>query len=204
MEFSEGADWSEAGIGSNAISGALVTGGSVQLFSAEHLVRTHHDWASTAAPITAPATGRLLGVLDVSGPLDTIRADTPGMVRCTVRVAESLLGTSNGGASLGGSSSGRAARQGVREHGVAVSSPELLDDRPAAVFADGSRVPLTLRRAVILALLDSRSQGWSAEELAYELHGDAAPRRPSGRRCSACGRCWATQWSRTRTGWLPA
>ncbi|MDQ0692131.1 hypothetical protein [Arthrobacter sp. W4I7] len=45
--------------------------------------------------------------------------------------------------------------------------------RPAAVFADGSRVPLTLRRAEILALLDSRSRGWSADELAYELHGDA-------------------------------
>ena len=41
------------------------------------------------------------------------------------------------------------------------------------VFLDGSRVPLTLRRAEILALLDSRTQGWSAEELAYELYGDA-------------------------------
>ena len=41
------------------------------------------------------------------------------------------------------------------------------------MFADGSRVPLTLRRAEILALLDSRAQGWAAEELAYELYGDA-------------------------------
>ncbi|TQJ35622.1 hypothetical protein FBY36_2897 [Arthrobacter sp. SLBN-122] len=40
------------------------------------------------------------------------------------------------------------------------------------MLAYGSRLPLTLRRAEILALLDSRSQGWSAEELAYELHGD--------------------------------
>jgi len=39
-EFSKGADWSEAGIGTNAISEALlVTGGPVQLFSSEHLVR---------------------------------------------------------------------------------------------------------------------------------------------------------------------
>ncbi|TNB74214.1 transcriptional regulator [Arthrobacter sp. BB-1] len=172
LEFSEGADWSEAGIGTNAISEALVTGGPVQLFSAEHLVRTHHDWACTAAPITDPLTGALLGVLDVSGPLDTISADTLRMVRCAVRVAESLLGTSDGGASLGASSSVGASRQSVRL-GAAVSSLELLGDRPAAVFADGARVPLTLRRAEILALLDSRSQGWSADELAYELHGDA-------------------------------
>ncbi|MEW1810477.1 GAF domain-containing protein [Pseudarthrobacter phenanthrenivorans] len=176
LEFSEGADWSEAGIGTNAISEALVTGGPVQLFSAEHLVRTHHDWACTAAPITDPLTGALLGVLDVSGPLDTISADTLRMVRCAVRVAESLLGTSDGGTFLGASPSVTASRQSVRRPGLlglAVASLELLGDKPAAVFADGARVPLTLRRAEILALLDSRSQGWSAEELAYELHGDA-------------------------------
>ena len=180
LEFSEGADWSEAGIGTNAISEALVTGGAVQLFSAEHLVRTHHEWACTAAPITDPATGRVLGVLDVSGPLDTISTDTLRMVRCAVRVAEALLGTSDGGTSPGApssvaASSVRASRRPapIAARSVAVESLELLGDKPAAVFADGSRMPLTLRRAEILALLDSRSQGWSAEELAYELHGDA-------------------------------
>ncbi len=145
----------------------------MQLFSAEHLVRAHHDWACTATPITDPATDRLLGVLDVSGPLDTISADTLRMVRCAVRVAESLLGTSDGGGSLSTSSFVRASPQGARRPVAAVSSLELLGDKPAAVPADGSRVPLTLHQSEILALLDSRSQGWSAEELAYELHGDA-------------------------------
>lgn len=60
----------------------------------------------------------------------------------------------------------------VRRPNVAVESLELLVDKPSAVF-DGSRVPLTLRRAEILALLDSRAQGWTAEELAYELYDDA-------------------------------
>ena len=176
LEFLEGADWSEAGIGTNAISEALVTGGPVQLFSAEHLVRTHHEWACTAAPITDPATGRLLGVLDVSGPLDTLSADTLRMVRCAVRVAEALLGTSDAGTSLSASPSVRASRQPApppMRPAAAVERLELLGEKPAAVFADGSRTPLTLRRAEILALLDSRSQGWTAEELAYELHGDA-------------------------------
>ncbi|BAS07725.1 uncharacterized 47.3 kDa protein in thcA 5'region [Arthrobacter sp. Hiyo4] len=109
-----GADWSEAGIGTNAISEALVTGRPVQLFSAEHLVRTHHEWACTAAPITDPLTGKLLGVLDVSGPLDTISADTLRMVRCAVRVAESLLGTPDGGTSLGASPGRGASPQSVR------------------------------------------------------------------------------------------
>lgn len=176
LEFLEGADWSEAGIGTNAISEALVTGGPVQLFSAEHLVRTHHEWACTAAPITDPHTGRVLGVLDVSGPLDTISADTLRMVRCAVRVAEALLGTSDGGTSPGGSAPVRGGRQtapSVARSATAVASLELLGDKAAVVFDDGSRTALTLRRAEILALLDSRSQGWSAEELAYELHGDS-------------------------------
>ncbi|MGO4122657.1 GAF domain-containing protein [Arthrobacter sp. YAF16] len=185
LEFLEGADWSEAGIGTNAISEALVTGSPVQLFSAEHLVRTHHEWACSAAPITDPATGRVLGVLDVSGPLDTISADTLRMVRCAVRVAESLLGTPDGGTHDGGTSAGAPSGPGgqrprERLRGpvdspprAAVASLELLGDKPSALMADGSRVPLTPRRAEILALLDSRAQGWAAEELAYELHGDA-------------------------------
>ncbi|GAA1764188.1 hypothetical protein GCM10009712_10880 [Pseudarthrobacter sulfonivorans] len=141
LESSEGADWSEAGIGTNAISEALVTGRRVQLFSAEHLVRTHHEWACTAAPITDPSTGKLLGVLDVSGPLDTLSADSLRMVRYAVRVAEALLGTPDGGTSLGASSTVRASRQAVRQPGGAVSSLELLGDRPAAVFRDGEQGP---------------------------------------------------------------
>jgi transcriptional regulator of acetoin/glycerol metabolism len=173
LEFSEGADRSEAGIRTNAISQALVTGAPVQLFSAEHRFRTHHEWACTDAPITDPVTSMLLGVLVVAGPLDILSADTLRMVRCAVRVAESLLGMPVGGASLRASSSVRASRRDGRRPVAAVERPELLGDRPAAVFADGSRAPLTLRRAEILALLDSRAQDRTAEELAYELYGDA-------------------------------
>ncbi|WP_458113471.1 hypothetical protein M1D88_04970 [Arthrobacter sp. R1-13] len=61
---------------------------------------------------------------------------------------------------------------------ASVERLELLWDKPAGVFRDGSRVPLTLRRAEIISLLDSRTQGWTAEELAYELYSDAG--RPQG------------------------
>ncbi|EMY32797.1 transcriptional activator of acetoin/glycerol metabolism [Arthrobacter crystallopoietes BAB-32] len=176
LEFVEGADWSEAGIGTNAISEALATGRPVQLFSAEHLVRAHHDWACTAAPVRDPRTGSIVGVLDVSGPLDALTRDTMRMVRCAVRVAEELVARNDGGARLSPAavrpgSGSRPDRGGGQD--VAVSSLELLGERPAAVFEDGRRVPLTLRRAEILALLESRRQGWSADELAFELYGDA-------------------------------
>jgi hypothetical protein len=177
LEFVEGADWSEAGIGTNAISEALTTGNPVQLFSAEHLVRTHHDWACTAAPIRDPRTGRLLGVLDVSGPLETLTTDSLRMVRCGVRVAEELLAKETLEEHRGDNGAVRAfvpATPSVRAaEPTGVSSLELLGDQPAAVFVDGGRVPLTLRRAEILALLESRRQGWSADELAFALYGDS-------------------------------
>ncbi|MFC7847130.1 hypothetical protein ACFUTU_01495 [Arthrobacter sp. NPDC057388] len=115
LEFSEGADWCAAGIGANAISEALVTSGPVQLFAAEHLVRTHHDWARSAAPITYPATGQLCSACWTFQDRWTPSARTHcGWCGAAVRVAESLLGMSDGGASLGASSPVRASRVPVR------------------------------------------------------------------------------------------
>lgn len=179
LEFVEGADWSESGIGTNAISEALITGAPAQLFSAEHLVRTHHDWACTAAPIRDPFTGDLLGVLDVSGPIQSVTPDSLRMVRCGVRLAEELLksavpspdaasgrarSASMPGSSMPGAVGGGAVPRTLRLR--------LLGDTPTAEVDGGARLSLTLRRAEILALLASRSSGWSAEELAYELHGE--------------------------------
>jgi hypothetical protein len=166
LEFVEGADWSEAGVGTNAISEALVTGGPAQLFSAEHLVRTHHDWACTAAPIRDPLTGEIVGVLDVSGPFESVTPDSLRMVRCGVRLAEELLKSAAAAA---------GSRLTLAEHAGGVRSTlmlRLLGDTPSAELDGGGRLPLTLRRAEVLALLASRTQGWSADELAYRIHGE--------------------------------
>ncbi|WP_373461909.1 GAF domain-containing protein [Arthrobacter sp. V4I6] len=176
LEFVEGADWSESGVGTNAISEALVTGAPAQLFSAEHLVRTHHDWACTASPIRDPLTGEIVGVLDVSGPFESVTPDSLRLVRCGVRLAEELLKSAAGpdGGSGGFGQPLRRDEQTPRD-GDAQSQLllRLLGDVPSAVIDGGIRRPLTLRRAEILALLASRDQGWSADELAYEIHGDA-------------------------------
>jgi hypothetical protein len=172
LEFVEGADWSEAGIGTNAISEALANGAPAQIFSAEHLVRSHHDWACTASPIRDPFTGEILGVLDVSGPLDTVTADSLRMVKCGVRLAEELLKVHDGGRQASARRSPEA-RIAAASPGPAALFLELLGEQPAAVFDGGRRRALTLRRAEILALLDSRQRGWSADELAYQVHGDA-------------------------------
>ena len=176
LEFVEGADWSESGVGTNAISEALVTGAPAQLFSAEHLVRTHHDWACTASPIRDPLTGEIVGVLDVSGPFESVTPDSLRLVRCGVRLAEELLKTAaapDGGIARRAQPvqrDGRTTRAGGTRSQLML---RLLGDSPSAAIDGGRKRPLTLRRAEILALLASRHQGWSADELAYEIHGDA-------------------------------
>ena len=176
LEFVEGADWSESGVGTNAISEALVTGAPAQLFSAEHLVRTHHDWACTASPIRDPLTGEIVGVLDVSGPFESVTPDSLRLVRCGVRLAEELLKSAvvpHGGVGRSGQPARRDERT-VRDGGARSQLMlRLLGDAPSAAVDGGISRPLTLRRAEILALLASRDLGWSADELAYEIHGDA-------------------------------
>ena len=176
LEFVEGADWSEAGVGTNAISEVVLSGRAAQLFSAEHLVRTHHDWACTASPIRDADSGAVIGVLNVSGPLNTVTADSMRMVKCGVRLAEELLRAAR--RELGRGSQLMTAGRSAAVLSVAssaltsVASLALLGDSPGVVGGDGRRVPLSLRRAEILALLDSRDRGWSADELAYAIHGE--------------------------------
>ncbi|EON30855.1 GAF domain-containing protein [Gordonia terrae C-6] len=91
LGFVEGADWSEGSVGTNAIGTALMSGRSVQVFSAEHFVRSHHSWTCTGAPIKDPRTGETLGVVDVSGPAATIHPTTLALVHAVARLAESQL-----------------------------------------------------------------------------------------------------------------
>jgi hypothetical protein len=91
LGFTEGADWSEASVGTNAIGTALAEGAPVQLFAAEHFVRSHHVWTCTACPVHDPRTGELLGVVDVSGPAETIHPTTVALVGTAVKLAEASL-----------------------------------------------------------------------------------------------------------------
>nr|WP_222131875.1 GAF domain-containing protein [Pseudonocardia sp. C8] len=91
LGFTEGANWSECSVGTNAIGTALAEGGPVQIFSAEHFVRSHHRWTCTAAPVHDPRSGELLGVVDVSGPAETIHPTTVALVNTAVRLAEAGL-----------------------------------------------------------------------------------------------------------------
>jgi hypothetical protein len=91
LGFAEGASWSEDVVGTNAIGTALITRTPVQVHSAEHFVRTHHGWTCAASPLHDPRDGRLLGVVDVSGPAATVHPATLSLVSAVARVAEGEL-----------------------------------------------------------------------------------------------------------------
>jgi hypothetical protein len=91
LGFIEGADWGENAVGTNAIGTALASHRAVQVFSAEHYLRSHHPWTCAGAPIHDPRTGQVIGVVDVSGPAATIHPTTVALVDVVARLAESHL-----------------------------------------------------------------------------------------------------------------
>jgi hypothetical protein len=91
LGFTEGANWSEGVVGSNGIGTAIAEATPVQMFAAEHFVRSHHVWTCTACPVHDPRTGELLGVVDVSGPAETVHPTTVALVGTAVKLAEASL-----------------------------------------------------------------------------------------------------------------
>ena len=91
LGFVEGASWSENAVGTNAIGTALVSHRAVQLFSAEHFLRSHHPWTCAGAPIKDPRTGHVIGIVDVSGPAATVHPTTVALVDLVARLAEAHL-----------------------------------------------------------------------------------------------------------------
>jgi GAF domain len=91
MRFQEGASWSEAAAGTNAVGTAAALDHPVQIFSAEHLVAAVHGWTCSAAPIHDPATGELLGVFDLTADLRTAHPHTLSVAALAARAAETTL-----------------------------------------------------------------------------------------------------------------
>ncbi|MER6856272.1 GAF domain-containing protein [Streptomyces pilosus] len=91
LGFEIGADWREDVVGTNGVGTPAVTGRPVQVFAAEHFVRSHSSWTCAGAPITDPRDGRLIGVVDVSGPLETMHPATLAWVDSVAKLAEARL-----------------------------------------------------------------------------------------------------------------
>ncbi|MFI8189987.1 GAF domain-containing protein [Streptomyces sp. NPDC085946] len=91
LGFELGADWREDVVGTNGVGTPAVTRRPVQVFAAEHFVRSHAAWTCAGAPLTDPRDGRLIGVVDVSGPLETMHPATLAWVDSVAKLAEARL-----------------------------------------------------------------------------------------------------------------
>jgi len=91
MLFIAGADWSETSVGTSAPGTALQLDRAVQIRGAEHYNRIVHPWSCTAAPVHDPASGELLGVIDITGTDHAVAPHTLSLVQATVAAVEAEL-----------------------------------------------------------------------------------------------------------------
>lgn len=166
IHLERGANWSEAAAGTNAMGTALAVGHPLQVFSAEHFCAPVHPWTCSAAPVRDPASGEVLGVIDLSGELATAHPHTLAVVSAAARFAEAEIARMRT----------QDARRRVRRDPVDAQPVvlELLGSDRARLRLPGDDVgtELSRRHSELLALLALRPEGWSAEELAVELFGD--------------------------------
>nr|WP_316639588.1 sigma-54-dependent Fis family transcriptional regulator [uncultured Roseateles sp.] len=94
-----GAIWHEQWRGTNAIGTALAEQTAVVVHGGEHYLARNGFLTCTAAPIV-DSTGRLLGVLDVSGDHRGYHPHTLGLVRSAARMIEHRLFDTRHGAGL--------------------------------------------------------------------------------------------------------
>ncbi|MDO9409603.1 helix-turn-helix domain-containing protein [Patulibacter sp.] len=149
-----GSRWSEAAAGTNAIGAALAERHPLQVFSAEHYAAPLDGWMCSAAPILDPGSGAPLGVVNLTGHAATAHPHSLGLVCAAAAAVRPHL-----------------AGAEPADGGAAVHLRVLRGDHPVFLTPDGP-VPLTLRHAEILTLLAARPEGWTAEQLALELHGE--------------------------------
>jgi hypothetical protein len=179
VHLMRGARWSETAAGTNAMGTALALDHSLQVFSAEHFAAPVHGWTCSAAPLHDPRTGELLGVLDLSGPLQTAHPHSLALVNAAARMIESVLAREATERAATAKDPAPHAFLMAPRAGVAVASAPpgvrlraLGRDRAEADLGGGETVTLSRRHSELLVLLALRPEGMSAEEVAIATHGD--------------------------------
>lgn len=146
--FSEGANWRESSVGTSAPGVALATGRGAQVSGAEHLSERVHHLNCSAVPIRNPQTGRIIGVVDLTGGADAAAVHSLPLLQAAVSAAEGQL-----------------------------LLPALAMERPDEDFldlcaSDGPRLsgkPISLRHAEILTVLAAHPRGLNSAQLVEEL-----------------------------------
>ena len=152
MNFVPGARWDEAHAGTNAPGTALAVDHAIQIFATEHFSRPVQRWTCAAAPIHDPATGRLLGAIDVTGGDHLANPHSLALVRATALAAEAYLG---------------AERPVPQRPAIAA-----LGRDEALLTVGGRRLRLGRRHSELLVLLTVHPEGRTGDQLGLDLYDD--------------------------------
>ncbi|TFB76325.1 transcriptional regulator [Cryobacterium glaciale] len=170
MLFVEGADWSESRVGTSAPGTALALDRGIQIRRAEHFNALAHPWSCTAVPIHDPDTGRILGVIDITGGDQAVAPQTLPLVEAAVAAMEAELRIQRLGRP---EASPPAHRSRVS---LSTSVPRLAPAVLTVLGTDhgqlqcgGSTVDVSPRHTEILTLLAWHREGLSADRLAGYL-----------------------------------
>lgn len=172
MAFAPGSDWSERAVGTSAPGTALATGTGVQVSGAEHFSPEAHRWSCSAVPIHDPVTGRLLGVVDLTGNADAVAGHSLALLQAAVAAAEGQLRLDALEARLP-KPSYPAAHGPAVVSGATPARLRILGYEAATLEHGTARRPLGGRHMEILTLLAWHRHGLDAGELAELLFGDA-------------------------------
>ncbi|MEJ2577553.1 MAG: GAF domain-containing protein, partial [Kineosporiaceae bacterium] len=91
IHFVAGTDWAEDRVGTNAPGTALALGEPVQIIAGEHFNEAVQRWTCAAAPVRDPDSGRILGVVDLTGGDSIGGPHALAAVRATARAMEAEL-----------------------------------------------------------------------------------------------------------------
>ncbi|MFF7648055.1 transcriptional regulator [Streptomyces canus] len=160
MRFAVGAVWSERKAGTNAPGTALELGRPVQIVTGEHYSAAAHAWSCAAAPVRDPRTGRVLGVVDLSGGASIATPPALAAVRGAALAAEAELARTRSAARPYGRDTVRLRALG-RDH---------------VLLEHAGRVHrLSPRHSEIVLVLAMAGRGMSGDRLAVDLSEREVP-----------------------------
>ena len=178
MNFVEGALWDEAHAGTNAPGTALALDHAVQIFSAEHFRPAVQPWTCAAAPIHDPATGAILGVVDVTGGDMVAHPHSLALVSAAARAAEEQLGAHLPAVEGWRRDSGHELwlpEGGGGERHDPATARLLALGRDHAVLCQGAvQTRLNRRHSELLVILALHPEGVTGDRLVAALYDTAA------------------------------
>ncbi len=181
MLFTDGADWSERTVGTSAPGTALILQRGVQIAGAEHFSQAAQDWSCTAVPIHDPDTGRIIGVVDLTGREEAVAPHSMALVQAAVAAAEAELRLARLGAAAGRRTTWPSApRASVRRPGGPAGSGRDLAlgvlGRDTGTLTTADRfIELSLRHTELLVMLATHPRGLSVNELADLINPGLTP-----------------------------